>query len=167
MENIKTSKQIINDYNFLSLRLKDVEEECQKKINFHKAELDSFKNYQILEDLGLEVGDKVVLKLLEYRDDRVHCFQVEKETICFIDKIFVINDSEIGKSFLAPSLKFKDKKGNLKKTVVNYSRFLSWELYKDNELIMEYKSEQIIIDGTYTEEEINKIRERYKTEQTF
>ena len=119
---------------------------------------------QLMHAFGLEVGDEVTLHIHDYREDSCGCFIVAREVKCYVTAI-CIYESEYQPTFLAPTVVMKDKRGKLKKKNYNYNQFCSWTLVKDGKVLIDHPRESEIIECKYTQEQIDKIRHIYQTEQ--
>jgi hypothetical protein len=112
---------------------------------------------------ALKIDDGVyTLRLFEWRDDTVHCFQVAAEVPVRVVDIIVLKSYEHG-VFLAPKLvpAKLTSAGKVRKTQLHYNEFLHWELRRGDEVILSFESsDQVIIDGTYTEADLARIRSR-------
>jgi len=101
-----------------------------------------------LESMGLKPGDKVTIRLHEYQDDSIHCFQTAQECECYI----------FGSYGLDNDLLILRKKG--KKKELRFNQFISWDLIHDGKVVWSRINPQNIIPGTYTDEELARIRIR-------
>ena len=140
-------KSIIQNLEETISKIKIAEEEYRQKQILLEKELEDKKS-DILAQLGFRIGDQVTLQIFEYRDDRIHCFAVPQTAECFIHGVELKTD-ETGLKFLAPVLKKKDRK-----KAIYHNDYLNWDLLKDGKVILSHRAEQVIIPGTYTEEQL-------------
>jgi hypothetical protein len=119
------------------------------------------ENKSYLEDYNCKKGDEVTIHLIESRDDTVFCFQAEQKADVILEDIRFMDSSKLSpeytEKFYYPILKTKSKN---KRNNVHMNQFLSWKLYKNDELILQHKHKDTIIKGTYKKGELKKQRER-------
>jgi hypothetical protein len=148
------TKGIIQSIEETIMKIKNTEHEYLLKKELLEKELEDKKS-DILSQLGFRIGDKVTLQLFEYRDDRIHCFQVAQEGECIIHGVKVARFSDDKVKFLTPVLKRENRKKE-----INFNEYLSWDLKKDGKVILSHRAEQVIIPETYTEEQIAEFKPR-------
>lgn len=106
-----------------------------------------------LAEYDLKLYDEVELHLLPYRDDRVSCFQgldVIKGYILDITK----PKRTDGIAF--PLVVKKPKR----KTHMPMNQHLNWELHHKGKIILSHSAEEVIIDGKYTQDDIERITKK-------
>jgi len=154
------------------LNAREAEEKASHKSNLEIIEANRRElKESILSELGLKKHDEVVMRLLPSRDDNcgVATGEIYLRNV-FITAVHVSPSgypdgvADYSDAFLRPSITTKTKAGKMRKGLLHYSGFLSWELYNmDGELLLSHKHEDIIVEGKFTDEEIAKhrIRESY------
>ena len=155
---MEANEKIINNLTKTFDKIRIAEEEYREKQLLLNKELEDKKS-DILAQLGFRLGDQVTLQIFEYRDDRIHCFAVPQIAECFIHGV-VLKTDEDGVKFLAPVLKKKDRK-----KAIYHNDYLNWDLLKDGKVILSHRAEQVIIPGTYTEEQLKNYPVRLLTMQ--
>lgn len=166
---MKTQVQMINNYKALEkkaldavIKIKDAEKKAQDKIAKLKAGL--------MKDFNFEVGEEVILHLLEYRDDRVGCFQAEQKVTCYITGIVIMDPYDgTDNFFLAPVTHMKGSNKKLKAKPMHYNEYCSWKLYRKDGVkpVLFSTPESIIIEGKYTEASLATTRARCTELQKF
>lgn len=158
--------------------LAELEEIENLQIKSHLLQLSKLEEQKkkvkenLMSQCGLNPGDKLTLKLYEYRDDRVKCHQVAQEVEVYVSRVYVQrvldenNEWSYKNAFICPVLhKPSRKKGQYNKKPIFFNQFLHWELYKEGKLVLRRQSEQVILPDTYKDDEYPLIRERLKKAQ--
>jgi len=130
---------------------------------------------KVIEDIEISIDKLYRLRLEEYRDDRIHCFQAAQETLVLVSK-FIIEDFP-GHLFVHPILakvvltktgKISYKKGKIATKPIHVNWFLNWKLIdENNKVVLSYTTEEFIIPDTYDAEQLKSIRERVLSLQKF
>jgi len=170
-------------------------EEIQTKLKFHISHMERIdkviadlektikqleqdrKSYvtKVVEFLGIPLNQEYTLKVKEFRDDNISLFQAEQECVVLLSNLRISTDlddtlliPEVKKILFGKSGNSLMKKGKIATKEIYFNPFLSWQLFdKEGVEVLSYKSDQVIIPGRYTDEDINRIRELSANVQKF
>lgn len=172
-----------------------IKEEIQAKLKFHLSHMERIdkiiekleqeiklfeqdKEYcarKFVESLGISLNKEYTLKVKEFRDDNISLFQAEQECKVLLsnlrlstglDKTVLI--PQVEKIIFGKSGKPLTKKGKIVTKKIHFNPFLSWQLFDTEGVeVLSHESKQLIIQGKYTDEEINRKREVSANVQKF
>jgi len=107
----------------------------------YKKQQEEAESVAYLSSLGLAKGDKVTLHLHEWRNDTIHCFQVDQKCDCILQGL------QKGVPILT-----KGKKE------IRFRSSSAWSLLKDGIVYLEHIEHQTILPNTYTDEQLARLR---------
>jgi len=154
----------MNSYQELIDRYKTLQDSFAN--NIKQDEIEHYKAMtSLMAEINIPTEKLYKLRLEEYRDDRVHCFQVAQEglvlvkgfnPVIFGNTTFIKPECELVKFTPSGKIKYKNGKIDTKRIFNNW--LLTWKLIDENDnIILSYEPEQYIIPGTYTDEKLKEI----------